>query len=112
MKREFWLAMGAAALVLAGCGDGGGSTSGSERNRMVEACLSATNNERPMCECVADLARDELTPASFDMLLATLEEDEARAMRLRGQLSLEETMQSGMFMVNAFGRCARSMSEG
>ena len=112
MKKEFWVAIGAAALVLVGCSDSGGSTSDSERNRMVEACLSTTNNERPMCECVADLARDELTPESFAMLLATFEENDARAAQLRGQLSVEETMQSGMFTVNAFGRCARSMSGG
>ncbi len=112
MKATYLVAGLGAALLLAGCGNGGGSgnVSGAERNRLVQACQSETNNDRPMCECVADLAREDLTPGSFRMLLASVEGDDQQATRLRGELSFEELTASGMFMVSAFGRCAESRS--
>ena len=93
-------------------GAGGGAITGSERNRMVEACLASTNNERPMCECVADQGRDELTPLGFRMLLASFEGDQVTAAQLRTQLSPQEAAMAGGFAVNAFAQCARGMSGG
>lgn len=106
------IAAGAISLVLAGCGDAGRATTGGERNRMVQACLAETNMGRPICECVAETASNELTPSSFDMLLATFEDDDGRANQLRSQLSLEEMTASSMFMVSAPAQCARSLNEG
>lgn len=113
MRTTTLMASVGVALLLAGCGNGGGgggNVSGAERNRLVQACTSETNNDRPMCECVADLAREDLTPGSFRMLLASVEGDDQTATRLRGELSFEELTASGMFMVSAFGRCAESRS--
>ncbi len=115
MRNLLIVTMGALALGLSGCGDGGGSSdgggsgdgvSGSERNRFVQTCLNETNMEQPICECLADTARDELTAGSFEMLLASIEGDDARATQLRSELTMEELTASGMFMVNTPGRCA------
>jgi len=106
MRNIFWIGMSAAVLVIGGCGDSGGSTTGGEQNRFVQACLAQTNMDRPLCECIAEKARNELTPGSFDMLLASIEEDDARSAQLRGQLTLEEMTASGMFMVSAPAQCA------
>jgi len=98
-------ALALSAALLAGCGQSGG-VSGRDQNRFVQACLEQTNMERPLCECIANLAADELTPGGFAMLLASIEENDARSAQLRSQLTMEELTQSGMFMVSAPGRCA------
>lgn len=118
MRTLSLLALAGSALLLTACGSGGGEggntsrVTGADRNRMVEACLQSTNNERPMCECVADLGRGELTPLSFHLVLASLESNHVRVAQLRGELSPQEAVEAGGFTVNAFARCARSMSGG
>jgi hypothetical protein len=52
-----------------------------------------------ICDCVAQKASEELPPEGMQLIMTG---DEA----LRSQLSIEETMQTGMFMVRAPGECA------
>jgi hypothetical protein len=70
------------------------------------ACLSSTNFEESLCECLAEKAQKRLSPKSFDFLVASMQEDEAAAARLRGELSFSELLASGTFMANTPAECA------
>lgn len=70
------------------------------------ACLASTNFEESICECMAEKARQRLSPKSFDFLVASLEKDDEATSRLRAELSFAELMASGTFMANTPAECA------
>ena len=74
---------------------------------LVEACLSTTNMTRALCECIDKKAADELTTDGYAFLVASLTEDDAETERLRSEMSVQETMQAGMFMASAPASCAK-----
>ncbi len=88
--------------ALAACGDSARDTRAHE---FIDACMSSGNLERPMCECLADKAGRELSPAGFDLLIASLQGNDEKANELRAQLEMPELMKTGMFMVNAPSEC-------
>jgi len=94
----------AAALVLTGCGSGD-QTSRRDRDRLAEACQTNTNTNEATCDCVADTAREELSPNAFQMVLASIEGNDQRANELRGQLTIDEATEAGTFVFSSFARC-------
>jgi len=101
--------IGALVFALAGCSKGGGSGSAKD---LIEACLESTNMERPLCECVAKKASEELSPDGVAFLVASLKGDEDAATELRKKLDMSEMVAAGMFMTKAPGQCAAGMGEG
>lgn len=71
----------------------------------VAACLSSTNFEESMCECMAEKAQKRLSPKGFDFLVASMQEDDAATANLRAELSFSELMASGTFMANTPAEC-------
>jgi hypothetical protein len=100
------------AFALTGCGGGDDTISRGDRNRLAAACTVNTSTNEAACDCVADLARDELSPAAFAMVLASVEGDDARANELGGQLTIDEATQVGSFMFSSFARCASADAGG
>ena len=86
--------------------DGETMDSGRADNDFTAACLTASNMPEAMCTCMSGKATANLTENGRDFLIATLNEDTDRVIALRGQMSLTEMSQSGMFMVNASTECA------
>jgi hypothetical protein len=52
------------ALTLAGCGGGG-----ADRAALVKACQDDGSMEVEACECMADSAKDELSPKLYKILV-------------------------------------------
>ena len=107
MRRRFGSAIAGAVLALAACGEGHDANDVSE---FVEACLSSSNLDRPICECAAKKASEELSSDAFAFLLATLGENEAAAAELRTKLDLSEAAAAGMFMATAPAQCAEELA--
>lgn len=72
----------------------------------TEACLSSSNLERPVCVCCGQKAESRLSPLAFEFLVATLRKDKAKVDELRPKLSMQESMEAGMFMVGTPAECA------
>lgn len=83
------------------------SGSGASSDDFVEACLEASNNTPGMCQCLSEKSEDDLTGNGREFLIASMLNQEGRVMELRGQMSIEEMSQAGMFLVNASVECAR-----
>lgn len=94
----------AVGVVLAACGGGGGSA-GLEA-RIAAACDASSNMGAALCDCVGDEAGRDLAPKAQELLAAMLEQDDDRAEQLRGEVSVEEAMSAGTFMVRAPAACA------
>lgn len=104
-----------AALVLSACGGGdsggdadGGRTasSGDLERRFETACNEQSNMEPAICDCLAERAESDLSEGGFALLVASIEDDQDEAARLRTSLPFEETAAAGMFMVNTPAECA------
>lgn len=76
----------------------------------VTACLKSTNLSQEVCSCTASKAKAELSADGFDLVVATLEGDEAKAESLRRTLDIEELMKSGTFMTRGPAQCAKGES--
>lgn len=113
------------AMLLTACGGGATNESGGNEsnvsvtpasengggaNAFVEACMSSSNLERPMCECLAKKAEAELTANGFTYIVAALNQDEATITTLQSGLGLEETAKIAMFMVNKSPECAMELN--
>ena len=92
------------AVLPVACGGAGGDFA----DRFTTACLESTNWSQPMCECMADRAKDELSEDARAFLLASLEGDEAEITESRAGLSMDDAMEAGLFMAEA-GSCAQSL---
>jgi hypothetical protein len=71
------------------------------------ACIMMGEHEQSVCECAASRAGDELSPASLELLVVTLQGDEDDAARLRDRMEIVEVMAAGTFMIDGPARCAR-----
>lgn len=71
----------------------------------TDACLETSNMSEQICRCAADKAKEDLSETGFNFLLATLQEDQARTEQLRGELSMQEAMQAGMFLTKVPAKC-------
>jgi hypothetical protein len=78
-------------------------------NAFVQACLSAYNWEEPLCKCAAEKADERLTPNGFAFLVAVMNEDMAKAEKLRGQMDMNEKADAGMFFVNTPQECGEAL---
>lgn len=97
-----WMSFAVAAFA----GDAPGD--GDDIARLARACEASSNLDARICRCVAEKAHRELTPKGMALLIAGMEEDQARADELRKDMSMEELMMSGMFMTHAPADCAKS----
>ena len=99
----------AGTLFLAGCGgENTNNISRSDRNDLQQACEENTNTGEEICTCVADLARDELSPSVFHMVLASVRGNTERAQEMSSQMTLEENTEAAAFMFGAFAQCAQA----
>lgn len=99
--------LGSSVLVaaLVACGGEGGSAFVED---FVDACTANANMPDGVCECMAELAEEEISPDAQELLLAILQGDEDTAAELRSEIPIAEAMQAGMFMTEA-GRCAQEL---
>ena len=102
MKIPMFLVISIFIVVLIGYGE---RCEANDINAFVQACLSSYNWEEPLCECVAEKADERLTPNGFASLVATMNNDEAKAKELASQLDMNEKLEAGMFMVNTPQEC-------
>ena len=102
MKTPMFLVIPIFIVVLIGYGE---RCEANDINAFVQACLSSYNWEEPLCECVAEKADERLTPNGFAFLVATMNNDEAKAKELASQLDMNEKLEAGMFMVNTPQEC-------
>lgn len=103
MRDRVLFAIAFVVALVAGCNKAGGG--GGKASRVAELCGSTTNLPAEQCRCIGEKAAADLSPLALDFLVASLEKQEQRVTELRGQLSLEEAMKAGMFMVNAPRAC-------
>ncbi len=78
----------------------------------MSACLASGDLSRPVCECTANKATRELSPAGFDFLVATLKKDKEKSLALRRKLEQSELSTAGMFMSSGPDICARELGQG
>lgn len=71
----------------------------------LEACNESGQSEI-LCQCMAEQAGD-LPETSRNFLLATMRGEHADAVRMRGEMSQEESEQAGLFLVLTSAECAR-----
>jgi len=72
----------------------------------VSACIMQGEHEESICECAASKAGNELSPASFELLVVSLQGDEEQAARLRDRAGIVEVMEAGTFMIDGPARCS------
>ncbi len=95
--------------LLAACpagGEGGGG-GGNLVERLATACNTTSNMGQPLCDCVAEEAESDLSPASLRLLVAMLEQDSTTAASIRRDASIEEVTTAATFMVRGPAACAR-----
>lgn len=73
----------------------------------VEACLSSSNIDQPICECTAQKAKQELSPKGFDFVVAMLRQDDQVTAKLRAEMTIQEMTQAGTFMMRGPAQCAK-----
>ena len=100
MKRTDIFSVIAGVAALAGCGEGGGSVA-----EFVDVCVEPGGMQRKMCECIGDLAGQELSPEGIAFLISSMGSEEGRAQAFNSQLDTKAAMKAGMFMVTAPTRC-------
>ncbi len=103
MKIRYILLVSVFILAFNGYGESRGSN---DLNAFAKACGSAYNLGGPICECLAKKADERLTPDGFAFLVATMNNDDEKAGKLRSKLEVNEAMQAGMFMVNTPNECS------
>ena len=96
-----------AVLVLVACG--GGRNPSAEV--LADACVSSSDLDAALCDCIAGKASDELSPRAVEFLVASMRGDD-RAAELRAELPLQEAIGAGTFITSAPARCAQELREG
>jgi len=92
----------AAAMVLAGST----ALAGEAEQQAVRAqCEAEMTVPAGVCDCLGGKAA-ELTEGQQQLLFAMVTHDDARAASLRGQLSVQETVQVATFHVHQVPACA------
>ena len=106
MTRRLLAGLVCTAAAIAGC-----NKAGADAGRFTELCGSTTNMSPEVCRCLGEKAEADLSADAREFLVATLEKKEDRVNELRGKLSMEETMQAGMFMVNGPRACGGAAAD-
>ncbi len=103
----------AGTLLLAGCGGGDNTNTitRSDRNDLQQACETNTNTGEAVCSCVADLARDDLSPPAFHMVLASVQGNNERASQMSNEMTMEQNTEAAAFVFGAFAQCAQAGAE-
>lgn len=137
MRRFIWL--GAAALMLAACGDAedgaapetelpdptvsaaperapeppaaeAASPAPGQRAALIRACLGVGGNTEAACECAADEGAARLDPPSYDYFVAELSGSE-EADALRGELSFTQMIATVEAVAEIGGTCELALPE-
>ena len=85
----------------------GESNSANELVAFTTACVSSYNMGDDICNCLAGKADERLTPIGFAFLIASMNDDDEKIAELRPQLSMSDSLETGMFMVNTPAECAQ-----
>ena len=89
-----------ACFMLAGCG-------GSDLSDKLEtACMKDGDMTDAQCSCVADRAEKDLSKDAQALVLAEMEENQARVDELTKTMSMQDAASVGTFMMNAMAQCA------
>jgi len=72
----------------------------------IEACMSSSNMGEEICECAAELAREELSENGFDFLVTSMHGDSTAAQQMVGEMTVQEATAAGLFMISAPANCA------
>lgn len=79
---------------------------------LVEPCLATTNWSEALCACVSKKAHEELSENAYDFLVATLDKNEDELERLRKVLTIQETIQAGLYMTKGPEHCQDVLQSG
>ena len=91
----------AAALLLAA-----GQSSAGPADTIENECNTQLNLPAGACACIGRKAVAELNDQQVEMFIAMITNDEATAARLRGEMPVNEMVQTAMFMQGAPQACA------
>lgn len=91
--------LAAMTCCLAACGGDG------QIAEFVEACTDSTSMGTEICECMAELANEELSEDGFAFVLASMQGNADQAQAMVGGMQVEEATQAGLFMVTAPANC-------
>ncbi|MEM9233910.1 MAG: hypothetical protein AAGA69_06680 [Pseudomonadota bacterium] len=83
-----------------------GASGAPKAKQISEACQMSSNLGDRVCSCVGEMAMTELSEDGRIFLDASLRKDEARAKEASRNMSMEETVTAGTFMVRAPVACA------
>ena len=78
-----------------------------DRAAIVAACGEMSNMPPPICECIADRAKEDLNPDSYAFFIAVVTQDEAEQARLRATTAHDDLGAAAMFFTTSPGKCAR-----
>ncbi len=87
--------------------DAGTASTDGDVADFVAACTASSNLPGPTCECAGRKAKAQLSAKGYEFLVASLRNDAERTTQLRGELTVEEAMTAGTFMVRGPAECAR-----
>lgn len=110
MTPRLTLLAGATLTLIASSTTGADTRADPDLDRFVTVCLSSSNLSRPICECTARKAKDQLSANGFAFLTASLGKEEAKAAELRRKLSVKEAMAAGTFMTRGPADCAKELA--
>lgn len=89
-----------ACLMLVGCG-------GSDLSDKLEAaCMKDGDMTEAQCSCVADRAEKDLSKDAQALVVAEMEENEARVDELSKTMSMQDAASVGTFLMNTMAQCA------
>ena len=92
----------AAMLLVVGVGGCGGS---GLAGRMTAACVKDGEMTEEQCKCISNRAEKDLSKDAQALLVAELEENQAKVEELQKKLTMEDATQVGVFLMNAMGEC-------
>ena len=91
----------AAVLIVLGAGCGGSDL----ENKMTAACMKDGEMTEAQCSCVADRASKDLSKDAQELMVAELEENQARVNELSQKMTMQDAASVGTFLMNAMGQC-------
>jgi hypothetical protein len=89
-----------ACLILVGCGGSGVEA------KMKTACMKEDGMTETQCSCLADRASKDLSKDAQQLMVAEMENDQARVQELSKNMSMQDAASVGTFMMNAASQCA------
>ena len=101
ISRSVPRTMVVASLAAVAACSGGGQTAA-----FVDACQNSGNMSEDLCECIADLAGDELSENGLAFLIASMQGDTETSAALASEMPIQEATEAGLFMISAPAQCA------